>query len=323
VKAPTAAWDDAFALLADVFLAPAMPSTEVAIAKEQRLSEIRHEMEDGDGRLDRLTHTTLYAGHPYEASIETLESVGGLADADVVAHAAKLRETSRLLLVVVGDVDATHVIDQVARAFASLPTGTYADTKTAPLHFDAGRLAGDAFKLPTNYVQTAFASPAWTDADYVPVWLSTRVLKERVWEEVRTKRNLSYAPDAYFENKSAGPYGAMYVTATDPETTMKVMMAEAKRLQDEPVPEKELAGVRAVFATRYAIETESTAGAASELAEAQILAGDWRFADKLLDRAKATTPAEIQAAAKKWMTAYQTAIVGEPKKLAPATVLAR
>jgi hypothetical protein len=61
------------------------------------------------------------------------------------------------------------------------------------------------------------------------------VLGTRVWEEVRTKRNLSYAPAARGTNFFANQ-GFLYVTTVLPDSAVKVMLGEVKRLQNEPVP---------------------------------------------------------------------------------------
>src|SRR5205807_8784010 len=131
-------------------------------------------------------------------------------------------------------------------------------------------------------------------ADLAVAMVAMRILGFREWEEVRTKRNLSYAPAAFLRWNSAVPTGSLYVTATDPNATLKVMLAEAARLQREPVPAADLAGTKSVFLTSYLMDDQATDGQAGQLARAQILGGDWRLARLLPERIRQVTAADVQ-----------------------------
>ena len=146
------------------------------------------------------------------------------------------------------------------------------------------------------------------------------LLQDRVFDEVRTKRNLSYAPDAFFHEGLAAPYGGLYVTAVDPNTTMKVMFDEAHRLQTDLIPAKELDGSKAVFLSGYLQGHEAVDGQAGDLGAALLLGGDWHLAATNIQRLRATTPEAVRDAARKWFSNVQTAIVGDPSKLDPKIV---
>ena len=45
--------------------------------------------------------------------------------------------------------------------------------------------------LPTNYITGYFAAPTLTDPDYVAFRAATDILGDRLFEEVRTKRNMT------------------------------------------------------------------------------------------------------------------------------------
>ncbi len=320
-KAPTAAWDETFPLLVDALLEPALPASEFELSRERELSARRHELEDGDGRLVLLNTKTIYAGHPYEnRAAGTIETLSAMKHEQLAPYLAKLRETSRLVLIVVGDVDASHVTDLARRAFAAVPRGAYEERPMPALHFDAPKLYADAFKLPTNYVESSFAGPTWRDPDAVAARVAVARLGQRVFDEVRTKRNLSYAPYAGLSFGAAAPVGVLYVTAVDPSAAMKVMTDEVRKLQTELLSASELAGAKSVFLTREVESRESTEGMASGLGRALLLGDDWHLALTLPDHVRATTAEAVRAAAQKHLTNLQTVIVGEPSKLDPKIV---
>src|SRR5262249_38681401 len=125
----------------------------------------------------------------------------------------------------------------------------------------------------------------------------------------------SYAPNAFFRWGSELPHGGIYVTAVDPNTTVKVMLGEVARLQNEPAPAKELAGAKSVFLTGLLTNSETTDGQASLLATSQVDAGDWRFARRLPERVRAVSASDVQAFARKHIHNLQAAVVGDPEKL--------
>ena len=171
----------------------------------------------------------------------------------------------------------------------------------------------DEKKLPTNYIQATFTVPGMGDPEHATALVALLALNLREFEEVRTKRNLSYAPAAVYHYRSAMPIGLLYVTAVDPRTTMTVMLDQARRLRDEPIGAEELLGDKASLLTRFYLDNETTDGQAELLGDAQICGGDWHLVQTLSDRVKAVTPAEIQAFARKHLTRLQTVVLGDPK----------
>jgi zinc protease len=316
MKAPLEAWDDAFALLADVFEQPALPASEVELARTQSLAQLHHEQEDPEGQLWTLERKQLFAGHPYaNRPVGTIESVTALQAQDLGPYLDKLRETGRLVFVAAGDLDPAHVLDQVRKAYGSLPRGTYVDTPLPPIAFAAPHIVVQDRKLPTNYCESAFPAPRWTDPDWVTGLVAISGYSWRLWQEVRTKRNLTYAVNAYINQSFASPFGMMSVSAVDPNTAMKVMLDEAKRMQTEPMSDQELSGFKSEYLTGYLTGHETPDGLAYSLADAQLYGGDWHLARTLPDRVRAVTAADVQAFAKKYLGHLQAAVVGDPSKI--------
>jgi zinc protease len=140
-------------------------------------------------------------------------------------------------------------------------------------------------------------------------------LSWRLWQEVRTRRNLTYSVHASVNTGLAQPFGTLYVTAVDPNTTMRVMLDEVRRMREQPMAGEELAGFKAVFLTGYLQEHETAEGQTTTLGDALLYAGDWRFARALPDRVRAVTAEDVQAFARKYLGHLQAAVVGDPTKV--------
>jgi predicted Zn-dependent peptidase len=137
----------------------------------------------------------------------------------------------------------------------------------------------------------------------------------REFVEVRTKRNLSYAPAARFSVDQGYPLGTLYVTAVDPQTTWTIMLDEARKLSAQPIGDAELAGTKATFLTSFLMANETTTGQANFLGNCQLFAGDWRAVRKLPEKIRAVTSADVQSFAKQYLHSLQTTYLGDPAKL--------
>lgn len=315
-KTLTPRWDETFALLTAAFLRPALPPAELSVQRQRQLALLRTEQSDPDGTLELLSHTTIFGGHPFaNRPIGTEQTVSNLTLENVRAHLASLRETGRLVFVTVGDVDPAHVLEKVKAAFGNVPRGSYQSTPYPALRFDKATVSVTERKLSTNYIEGSFAAPSWTSPDFADAMVTVSLLQSRLFEEVRTKRNLSYAPSARLVTSTSVPYGYIYVTATDPNTTVSVMLGEVKKLQNEPVGEKELSGTKSVYLTRFLMQNEATEGQASVLATALFLGGDYRLARTLPDRIREVTAERVQACARQYLKNLQFVVLGDPAKI--------
>lgn len=312
-------FDASFALMADAFLRPALPATELELARTQAVIMLKREQEQPEGRLGILVNDTLYAGHPYANRPQgTVESVSALTGAQVQAHLAKLREGSRLLLVVVGDVDAAHVFELARAAFGGLPRGSHVDAAYPRPRFSQSHLVTEKRELPTNYLQGWFTIPAPGESGYAAARVAMSFLWDQMFKEVRTKRNLSYAPGAAAVANQGSAMGLIAVSAVDPTTTYKVMLDVLRNLQATPMTAAELAGAKSTYLTNLLARSETTDGQADLLAQWQLQAGDWRQSRSFMDQVRTVSAADVQAFARRDFVHLQTVMLGDPAKLDPA-----
>ncbi len=316
-KSLVSRWRPTLDLLAQLFLEPALPAGEIEVQRQLQLSALRQEEEEPDAELELLSNRLVYHGLPYaNRPIGTPETVSKLTKADLARHLAKLRESSRLVLVVVGDVDVAEVAAWAKGAFGKLPRGDFRESPLASPVFRDSRVEVEPRLLPTNYVLSTFPAPSWRDPDVAVAAVAMSALRERLFEEVRTKRELSYAPSAGLALRGLGE-GYLYVTAVDPNRTFRVMLDVLADFQAGRIDPAVLEGDKRIFLTQFLMRDQSTDGQAELLARAQILGGDWRLAGKILDEARAVTPAQVSAFLAGHAKALQTVVLGDPSKIDP------
>jgi zinc protease len=99
-------FDRAWEIFTDVALRPTFVPEDVERVRNRMAVALRHEKDSPDSYLQALQARVAYAGHPYLNDPRgTPETVARLTADDVRRHHAQVMQTSRLLLVLVGDLD--------------------------------------------------------------------------------------------------------------------------------------------------------------------------------------------------------------------------
>jgi zinc protease len=308
-------FDRSWEIFVDAALNPSLTPEDFELVKQRRLSSLSDDQDSPDSMLSLLGVSVAYAGHPYQNDPRgTLASVGRLTLADVRAYHQQLIQTSRLLLVVVGDLDAAEMQKKVAAAFSKVPVGAYRSTPPPAVSFPAPTLAVTARDLPTNYIQGTYSAPPLTSPDIYPMRVVTAILRNRLFEEVRVKRSLSYAPDAFLNEYGANT-GGVYVTAVDANQTMQIMLNEIAGLQVEEISADEIRGTSQSFLTSHYLDQETNAAQAGELARYELVGDGWRSSAILLDRLRGVTPQDVRRVANAYMKNLQFVVVGNPSKI--------
>ena len=308
-------FDRSWQVFTDVILHPAFTKEDVELVQQRMIVSLSDDEDSPDVYLQKLQEQVAYAGHPYLNNTSgTPETVAKLTVDDLRRYHDQLLETSRLLLVIVGDLNPTDVRDRIATTIGKLPRGNYTPKPIPALAFDKSTVDITPRSLPTNYIQGLFTAPSLTSPDIYPMRVASSLLRDRVFEEVRVKRNLSYAPDAFLRSQAAN-VGGLYVTAVDANQSVKVMLNEIARLQQQPVSSDDIRGVIAQYLTTYYLGQETNAAQAGDLAQSELIGGGWRNSTDFLEKLSAVTPADVQRVSQKYMKNIRFVVLGNPKSV--------
>lgn len=308
-------FDRSWNVFTDIVMNPTFAPDDVERVREQLLTGLRNSDDLPEGNLQRLQNKIIYANHPYlNDPSGTIETVSKFTSADLKAYHQKTMQTSRLLLVVVGDLDAADLQKRVTDTFGKLPRGDYKETPASILSFVEPTLDVTAKQLPTNYVSGVFPSPSLNDPDYYAMRVATSILGGRVYQEVRVERNLSYAPDADLGNYASNT-GKISVSAVDANQAVQVMLDEIQKLKTNPVSDREISGISGLYLTNYYLGQETDAAQAVELARYELIGGGWHNSFEFLNRVKDVTAADIQKVAQKYMTNLRFVVLGNPASI--------
>ncbi|MGZ8469193.1 MAG: M16 family metallopeptidase [Gemmatirosa sp.] len=315
LRSTTTTFDSTWAIFADRLMRPALDSGEVELLRGQLLSGVRQRRDSPDAQLEYLADSLAFAGHSYGiAPSGTEASLRRITLADLRKYRQEQMVTSRMLLVVVGDVDRARLERLVTATLATLPKGSYQWTAPAPPAARPSGVAVERRELPTNYLLGYFPGPSAASADYYPLRIATAVLSGRFFAEIRSKRNLSYAVHAPFVDRAVAT-GGVYVTTVDPRTTLSLMREELRNLQEGWITPRGLDQLRQQFITEYFLDNETNADQANFLARAQLYRGDWKRAASFVDELRAVTPDDVRRVARQYLHDLRLAYIGDPSKL--------
>jgi zinc protease len=315
LRSTVATFDSSWGVFADRVMRPTLDSAEVELVRAQAVSAVRQRRDSPDAQLEFLADSVAFAGHPYAVPPAGNEaSLAAIPLAELRRYQQEQMVTSRMLLVVVGDVPREQVQRLVAATLGTLPRGSYRWTPQPPPQAWAPAVAAEQRQLPTNYVLGYFPGAAAWSPDYFPLRIAASVLSGQFYAEIRSKRNLSYAVNSPFLDRATAAAG-IYVTTTDPATTLRLMREELFNLQEGWVTPRGLESLKEQFITEYFLDNETNADQANFLARAQLYRGDWRRAASFVDELRAVTPADVRRVARQYLRGLRLAYVGDPTKL--------
>lgn len=315
VRATSEVFDSTWAIFADRLMYPTLDPEDVALLKSQFLSGIHQRRDDPDELAEYLADSIAFSGHPYAIPlIGTEQSISSIDAKALRDYQSSQIVKSRMLLVVVGDVDRAHIERLVRNTLAKLPAGNYQWTPPARIPENKAAVVMEERTLPTNYIIGYYSGPLANTEDYQALRIATSVLTGRMFSEIRTRENLTYDVHAPFLDRAASA-GGLYVSTASPDTTLKLMYASVKDLQDGLLDEDGLKRLEQQFLTEYFLDNETNDAQADFLAREQLYRGDYRRADKFVEELQSVTPLAVQRVARKYMKGIRFAYVGDTSKV--------
>ena len=306
--------DSTWNIMASRIAEPKFDETELGLIRSQLVAGVRQREDSPDSQVEFLADSFAFKGHPYELSpTGTVTSLSSITSQDLQRYQDTQIVKSRMLLVVVGNMDSAHVQRLVRGTLAKLPAGNYRWSLPDTLpRSRAGAITVDR-SLPTNYILGLYPGPRADSPDYHALRIATAILSGQLFSEVRSRQNLTYAVDAPFIERAVAA-GGLYVTTVSPDRTLEVMRRELLDLQTGTVEPRGLERLILQFITQYFLDNESGAQQADFLARAELYYGDYKRADRFVDELRAITPTDIQRAAVRYMRDVRFVYIGDARQ---------
>jgi len=313
-------FDSTWAIFADRLIAPTLAPADVEFVRAQVVGAVRQRNDSPDDLVQGLADSLLFAGQPYSIPATGSEqSLSSITAADLQKYRATQMVTSRMLLVVVGNIERARLEKLIAPTIGALPRGSYKWTPPPDPAATPSSVMYVQRQLPTNYLLGYYAGPRSSSPDYQALRIATSVLSGRLFTEIRVRRNLTYDVSAPFIERAISS-GGLYVTTVYPDSALGIMRREIQRMQNTLLDPENLNVIVQQFITEYYLNNETDAEQANQIARAELYEGDYRLAEKFVDQLRAVTPVEIRDASRKYMRGTHFAYVGDSTKVSRALI---
>lgn len=307
-------WNESWKIFAEVLTKPSFYAKEFELSRDQLITAVRAAESNPDESLDKLTMEDLFVNHPYAKDPNGSEaSLKGITLEESKAYYKERITKSGGFLVVVGNITAGELEALVKETLGTLPAGDYREAEYKPLDVSSSAIKAEDRDIATNYIQGIMNAPPPGTRESMAMRAAVSIFRDRLFEEVRTKRNLSYAPSAFYRMTKT-PYNGVYVSTTDPDSAVKTMIREIRKVKKEGFKEAELVNKKEQYLTGYYMGQETNASQASTLGSYEIMQGGWEKTLTFVGDFYSLTLDEVSKVFDKYTNAIRWYYVGKKEK---------
>ncbi len=302
-------------LYVDALVTPRFDSKEFDRIKQDAINFIRANEASPDFAIDKMAKQTAFAGKDYAKDPQgSLETVSKLTAVGTKKYYQSILTRSRLVIVVVGDLDKATIESKVKALLAKIPAGTPYKQKTENYSPVANNFKSQQRDNATNYVQGITAGPQPGTPDYNAFVLAMRIFASRHFIDIRTKNGLSYAPQAWFTGGTTS-YANISVSTTDPDKYIAVARQLIDKIKAEGFTADELKNMKTEYLTNVYYRQETNDAQASSLASNEVINGNWKRSVEIKDDMKKVTLDDLNNVFRKYINNIVWSYQGDPKKV--------
>lgn len=304
-------FDEGLDILADAVTASVFDPGELSREIEVVCEEIRRAEDMPSRRISRNLFGLAYDSHPYKRPVIGYErTVRSFTRERILDFYGRHYTAPNMCFVAVGDFDEKVALEAVRRRFADVrqtPPGRRAARGVEPLQH-ASRATVETAPVHEAYLSAGWHIPGLTSPDVAALDLISVLLGQgdssRLTLEVKRERGL--VNEVYSSAYTPQDPGLLIVGASLPHAQLRPALAEllaqTYRLRREEVEGEELARAKRMLESETIFQRETVQGQARKLGFFETVAGGIEEEERYLAAVAATTPAEIRAAAERYLT---------------------
>jgi predicted Zn-dependent peptidase len=290
-------------VLADIVRRPAFSREDIDREKKVVLEEIKMVEDTPDDLVHELFTEAFWRDHPLGRPIlGTPETVEALTADKLRGYFEDTYSAGNMIIAAVGNIEHERVRDLVTRYFGDVPR------RDTPLVDRPPQVIPEILirnkELEQSHVCLGTSGYRQDHEDRYASYVLNTVLggsmSSRLFQNVREKRGLAYAVfsglSAYRDAGSVTVYAGCANDAVG--ELVDVVVAELRRLKEEPPPESELRRAKDHLKGSLMLNLESTSSRMSHLARQEIYFDRQFGLDETLDGVERVTQADVQRVAR-------------------------
>ena len=304
-------------ILSDAMMNSTLPSEEYQKEQEVIRREFAMGMDDPDRMAGLLLFDTAYQRHPYRFPvIGELEIYNQLTQEQVMQYYKTRYVPNNLTFIVVGDVDAEKVRQQLAEAFKSYPEKSLKPVFVPAEPPQLGRReVHQEFSTELTHLSLAWHIPEVTNPDVPALDLLSTILGDgrssRLYRRVREEAGLAFSISAF--SYTPGDPGLFGIDATvDPkkrEPAEQLALRIVDEVKSAGVTADELEKAKKMTLSHHLDALTTMRGQASDIGSNWLLTRDLNFSRHYLDAVQKVTLDDVKRVATTYLTENNLTVI--------------
>jgi len=291
--------------------------SERAVVQEEFRSRI---LAPPYGRLFYAIEKRSFTTHPYRRpGIGSLEELDAATLTDVQNFFNTFYRPDNATLIVVGDFDPKQLDAWVDKYFGRVPKPNQALPRVTikePQRTEEKRFAEYGPNVPLPAVAITYLAPRVASEDASALRVAESILSggesSRLYQSLVYRQQIAqeaFAQADLREDPGLFVLGAILASEKQPAEVEKALLAELKRVQDEPVTQAELDKAKTQLLTNLIRERETSNGKANALGRAAVLMGDPKRVNTDVAKLQAVSAGDVQRVMKKYFTETNRVVI--------------
>jgi zinc protease len=306
-----------FELMSDVAQHPSYPETEVKLAQENTIQQIRAGRADAGFLVNERFQKAVFGNHPYGFVVPDEKSISALTRNDLRAFVTKYYIPNAAHLIVVGDIDVDKTFAEIDKAFSGWTSGTVPPEENPAVPAREKRQI--YFVNRPGSIQSAIyignVSISRKDKDYFAIRTANTIyggsFYSRLTKNIRESKGYTYSPFSSSNTlaKSGSFVAGAFVRNEVTGPTLLEIFYELDRMRVLPVSDEELNAAKEFSTGNFSVELASQFGLAGRINTIYTYDLDKNFINDFRPKIEGLTTADIQRVAAKYFDTYRAAIV--------------
>ena len=310
-------WKQGLDAFSDVVLNPAFDAKDFELEKMQLLAGLEGTPQDPERYVNDVVNKIFYPeGHVFSSDYEDrIEDLKRLDIAALQKYHQDVVHAGSVQISYVGNLSSSEVKSALEKKFGSLKAGDEPKRAVPVPPFDDKNYYAFLHRdLPNAYIRLKMNAPSRDDIDSLRASFMMSILSEKLWDELRTKRSLTYAVHSYATPFTAG-LGVMSVSTAKPQEALQAMDEVITKFKSAVLSKEEVDEYKPKFATTYFMRQETNGSIAGSLASNY-------FYHKNLERVfdyptilGSTTPEDVNRLAKQVLKNFRIGVIYHKDKM--------
>jgi zinc protease len=307
-------------LLADSLRNPGFPAPEVEQLRGEIMTGLQIRANDTRRMAGLRFREMLYDGHPYGYDISGYpQTIEVITREDLAQFHRRHYGPQGMAIVVVGAVEAEDAVRRVQETLGDWHNAQWVsppEVEPAPRPQTTLRDYVPIVDKTQSDIVLGLPAPPRSAQDFLDLSMANTILgvfgmMGRLGEKVREEQGLAYYAYSRLQG-GLGPspwYVSTGVSPENVEQAIESILVEIGRMQDELVPEEELEDSKLYRTGSLPVSLETNDGLASIISDMELLDLGHDYLQRFPDLIDEITPQHVQAAAQKYFSTEQIAIV--------------